>query len=102
MTKAEAFATKHSLCAATGDVARVKRQLAKFYAAVELIDPPRCGYVQLYDGEAVRSAFTATMHSTMAIDAAIAMAEMPEHWPTRYRASVAYHLCPLLDEVVNS
>jgi hypothetical protein len=42
------------------------------------------------------------MKSDMAIDASIAMAEMPDHWPTKYRASVAYHLAPFLDDVVNS
>jgi hypothetical protein len=102
MTNAEAFATKHSLCATPNDVARISRQLAKFFGAVETIDSPHRGYIQLYDGEAVRSAFQSAMQSDMAVDAAIAMAEMPEHWPTKYRASVAYHLAPLLDDVVNS
>lgn len=102
MTMAEAFAIKHNLCAVADDVARIKRHLAKFYAAVETIDRPRQGYIQLYDGASVRSAFSAAMKSTLAIDAAIAMAEMPEHWPTKYRASIAYHLAPLLDDVVNS
>lgn len=96
------FATRHHLCAVAEDVARIKRQLAKFFAAVELIDPPHSGYIQLYHGAAIRDAFTATMQTSMACDAAIAMAEMPPTWPTKYRASVAFHLAPLLDEVVNS
>ena len=102
MTKAEAFATKHNLCAVPEDVARIKRQLARFFDAVEEIEPLHDGYVQLYHGDAVRSAFRTAMQSDMAVDAAIAIAEMPERWPTKYRASVAYHLAPLLDEVVNS
>lgn len=97
-----AFAARHNLCAVADDVARIKRHLAKFFAAVELIDPPHSGYIQLYDGEGVRSAFRKTMQSNMAIDAAIAMAEMPASWPTKYRASVSYHLAPILYEVVNS
>lgn len=102
MSKAEAFAAKHRLSAVSDDVARIRRQLAKFYSAVEMIDPPRQGYIQLYDGASVRSAFTDAMESDMAADAVIALAEMPERWPPKYRASVAYHLAPLLDDVVNS
>lgn len=96
------FASRHNLCAVADDVARIKRQLTKFFSAVETIDPPHSGYVQLYDGAAIRSAFSATMQTSMAYDAAIAMVEMPSTWPTKYRASVAYHLAPFLDDVVNS
>jgi hypothetical protein len=102
MSAWQAFAARHGLCAVAVDVARIKRHLAKFYAAVETIDPPCDGYIQLYHGEAVRSAFQTAMKSNMAIDAAIAMAEMPVSWPTKYRASVSYHLAPILYEVVNS
>jgi hypothetical protein len=96
MSRAEEFATRHDVCATSTDVARIRRQLSRFYEAVEAIDRPFDSYIQLHRGEAVRTAFVRCM------DASIAMAEMPDHWPTKYRASVAYHLAPFLDDVVNS
>ena len=102
MTKSEAFAAKHDIAATAEDVARIRRSLGKFYDAVEAIDAPRQGWIQIHDGPAVRAAFEKRNPSTPAHGAAMAMAEMPEHWPTTYRASVAYHLSSLLEEVVNS
>jgi hypothetical protein len=102
MNSAEEFAARHGLEATQQDVARIRRQLARFFADVEAMEQPGDWYIQLYRGEAVRAAFTRALKSSLAIDAAIAMAEMPGHWPTTYRASVAYHLAPLLDDVVNS
>ncbi len=99
---AEAFAKKHDMAATTEDVARIKRHLSKFYEAVELIDRVRDGWIQLHDGEAVRKAFAKQFSHPTGFDAALAIAEMPVHWPTKYRASVAYHLAPLLDDVINS
>jgi len=102
MNKAEAFAAKHDIAATAEDVARIRRAIGKFYDAVEAVDAPRQGWIQLYDGPAIRAAFEKHNPSTPAHGAAMAMAEMPEHWPTTYRASVCYHLAPLLDDAVNS
>jgi len=102
MTKAELFASKHDIAATPQDVARIKAALQRFYAEVEAIDPVRRGWIQLHDGPAIRSEFEKYNPSTPAHGAAMAMAEMPEHWPTTYRASVCYHLAPLLHDVVNS
>lgn len=102
MSRAEAFATKHDIAATAEDVARIKAALQRFYGAVETIDAPRRGWIQLHDGPAIRTAFEKHNPSTPAHGAAMAISEMPEHWPSTYRASVCYHLSPLLDDVVNS
>lgn len=103
MTKAsEAFAARHDIAATAEDVACIKAALQRFYSAVEAIDAPRRGWIQLHDGPAIRTAFEKHNPSTPAHGAAMAMAEMPDHWPTTYRASVCYHLSPMLDDVVNS
>ncbi|UGX87105.1 hypothetical protein [Phyllobacterium meliloti] len=105
---AEAFEKKHNIAATRDDVTKIKNRLRKFYKAVETIDRPHDGYIQLYHGDAVRkaaeSAFGASIGQTwtLAMDAAIAIREMPEEWSTKYRASVAYHLAPILSDVVNS
>jgi hypothetical protein len=99
---ADAFSKKHDMAATTEDVARIKRHLSKFYEAVELIDHVRDGWIQLHDGEAIRKAFAKQFNHPTGFDAALAMAEMPSAWSTKYRASVAYHLAPLLSDVVNS
>jgi hypothetical protein len=99
---AEVFAKKHDMAATTEDVARIKRHLSKFYEAVELIDRVRDGWIQLHDGDAIRKALAKQFNPPTGFDAALAMSEMPTHWPTTYRASVAFHLCPLLDDVINS
>lgn len=104
MTKAsEAFATKHDIAATAEDVARIRRALDRFYTAVETAEPVADTYIQLHVGEVVRAAFI--KHNPLSGHAhgtAMTMAEMPEAWPPKYRASVAYHLAPLLDDVVNS
>lgn len=102
MNKADEFATKHDIAATQQDVTRIKAALQRFYGAVEAIDPVRRGWIHLHDGPAIRTAFEKHNPSTPAHGAAMAMAEMPEHWPSTYRASVCYHLAPLLDEVINS
>ncbi|NRP70596.1 hypothetical protein ILFOPFJJ_01477 [Ensifer psoraleae] len=99
---ASAFAEKHNLCAVPADVARIKRQLRDFYSAVEKIDRPGHHYIQLHNGDAVRAALARQGDLWGGFGAGIALAEMPANWPTKYRASVSYHLAPLLEEVVNS
>ncbi|MDW9761626.1 hypothetical protein GOB02_18890 [Sinorhizobium meliloti] len=104
MTKAsEAFGIRHDIAATAEDVARIRRALDRFYTAIETVEPVADTYIQLHAGEAVRGAFI--KHNPLSGQAhgiAMAMAEMPETWPPKYRASVAYHLAPLLDDVVNS
>lgn len=102
MSRAEAFAAKHNIAATSEDVARIRLALGRFYQAVEAIDVPCDGWIQLHHGPAVRTALEEHNPSTPAHGAAMAMAEMPERWPTTYRASVAYHLAPLMDEVIDS
>ncbi|MDX0592405.1 hypothetical protein GOD07_25790 [Sinorhizobium medicae] len=103
MSKAEAFATKHDIGATAGDVARIKAALQRFYGAVETVEPIADTYVQIHAGEAIRAAFIKhNPLSGQAHGAAMAMAEMPENWPTKYRASMAYHLAPLLADAINS
>ncbi|EPE98597.1 hypothetical protein [Rhizobium grahamii] len=100
---AEAFAAKHDIAATGSDVARIRNSLQRFYEAVAAAQPVADTYVQQYHGDSIRAAFL--RHNPLAGQghgAAVAMAEMPSAWPTKYRASVAYHLSPLLEEVVNS
>ncbi|NEJ73803.1 hypothetical protein GR197_25220 [Rhizobium phaseoli] len=100
---AEAFAAKHDIAATADDVARIRRGLARLYAAVEAIELVSDAYIQLHAGEAIRSAFLKhNPVSGQGHGVAIALAEMPSEWPPKYRASVAYHLSPLLEEVINS
>lgn len=104
MTKAsETFATRHDIAATAEDVARIRRALDRFYESIVAENPVSDTYAQLHAGEAIRAAFI--KHNPLSGQAhgvSIVLAEMPEHWPTKYRASVAYHLSPLLDDVVNS
>ncbi|RVN85121.1 hypothetical protein [Sinorhizobium meliloti] len=104
MAKAsEAFAIRHDIAATAEDVARIRRALDRFYTAVETAEPVADSYIQLHAGEAIRSAFV--KHNPLSGQAhgtAMAMEEMPEAWPPKYRASVAFHLSPLLDEVIDS
>ncbi|AWM24958.1 hypothetical protein [Sinorhizobium fredii] len=103
MSKAEAFAAKHDIAATSEDVARIRRVLGRLYDAVEAIEPVADTYIQIHAGDAIRSAFIKhNPLSGQAHGAALALAEMPASWPTKYRASVAYHLSPLLEEVTNS
>lgn len=95
------FASKHDMAAVPEDIARIKRQLAAFYRDVEAIDPPSDHYIQLYHGEAIRAALAKRDALWGAFGAALAMGEMPEDWTTKYRASVAHALCPLLNDAVN-
>ncbi|MNV89871.1 hypothetical protein D3C71_1842020 [compost metagenome] len=81
---------------------RVKAQLSSFFSAVENIERPGNYYIQLNHGDAIRAELAKRSDLWGGFGAAMAMAEMPEHWPTKYRASVAYHLAPLLEDVVNS
>ncbi|MDW9543316.1 hypothetical protein GOA55_13935 [Sinorhizobium meliloti] len=104
MSKAsEAFATKHDIAATAEDVARIRRALSRFYTAVETAEPVADTYIQLHTGDSIRAAFI--KHNPLSGQAhgvSMAITEMPEAWPPKYRASVAYHLAPLLDDVVNS
>ncbi|WEX75062.1 hypothetical protein PYH37_000395 [Sinorhizobium numidicum] len=100
MTKAEAFAAKHDIAATSEDVTRIRRALSRFYDAVEAIDPVRRGWIQLHDRPAIMTAFERHQHA--GTRRCNGMAEMPQHWPTTYRASVCYYLAPLLADVVNS
>ena len=97
-----AFATKHNITATPGDVRRIKAQLASLYSAIETIARPSDGYAQLFHGDAIRAEIASRSDLWGGFGAAMAMAEMPDVWSTKYRASVAYHLAPLLGDVVNS
>ncbi|YCI04019.1 hypothetical protein M1D34_07275 [Ensifer sp. D2-11] len=99
---AAAFIEKHNLTAASEDVRRVKAQLSSFFTAVENIERPGNYYIQLYHGDSIRAELAKRSDLWGGFGASMAMAEMPVTWPTKYRASVAYHLAPLLDDVVNS
>lgn len=104
MTKAsEAFAARHDIAATAEDVTRISRALGRFYTAIETAEPVADTYIQIHTGDAIRSAFIKhNPLSGQAHGASMVLAEMPETWPPKYRASVAYHLSPLLEEVVNS
>jgi hypothetical protein len=99
---AAAFTTKHNLTATSDDVRRIKAQLTSLYSAIETIQRPTDGYVQLYNGDAIRAEIASRSDLWGGFGAAMAMSEMPDQWSTKYRASVAYHLAPLLSDVVNS
>lgn len=103
MTKADEFAAKHDIAATAEDVARIRRALTKLYGAIEATNPIANTYIQLDAGEGIRKAFLKhnPLHS-QGHGVAMVLAEMPSEWPPRYRASVSYHLAPLLDDVVNS
>ncbi|EJC75546.1 hypothetical protein Rleg10DRAFT_5820 [Rhizobium leguminosarum bv. trifolii WSM2012] len=101
--KASEFAAKHDIAATAADVSRIRSALDRFYAAVAAANPIADFYVQLHAGEAIRAAFL--KHNPLSGQGhgvAVALAEMPAAWPTKYRASVAYHMAPLLAEVINS
>lgn len=102
MTASQDFAKKYNMAATDEDVARVKRELAAFYADVERIDPLLTHHVQLDDGQAIRAAIDKRSSLWGAQGAVMAINEMPEHWGPRYKASVGYHLGPLMHEVINS
>ncbi|MBY3255564.1 hypothetical protein HFO09_07640 [Rhizobium laguerreae] len=100
---AAAFASKHDIGATSQDVTRIRRGLARFYASVEALEPVSDAYIQLHAGEAILRAFL--KHNPLSGQGhgvAIALSEIPQAWPPKYRASVAYHLGPLLEEVINS
>jgi hypothetical protein len=99
---AAAFSTKHNLTATSEDVRRIRAQLTSLYSSIETIARPSDSYVQLYHGDAIRAEIASRSDLWGGFGAAMAMSEMPAHWPTKYRASVAYHLAPLLSDVVNS
>ncbi|MDE3825172.1 hypothetical protein I7F13_23695 [Sinorhizobium meliloti] len=102
MTPTETFAEEHNLCAIPADVARIKRQLRNFYSAVEKIDRPGHHYIQLHNGDSVRAALARQADLWGGMGVSMVLAEMPETWSPKYRASVCYHIAPLLDDVVNS
>ena len=97
-----AFATKHNITATSDDVRRIKAQLASLYSSIETNARPSDGNVQLYHGDAIRAEIASRSDLWGGFGAAMAMAEMPEAWSTKYRASIAFHLAPLLGDVVNS
>lgn len=103
MTKADEFAAKHDIAATPEDVARIRRALTKLYGAIEAANPVYDTFIQLHAGEAIRAAFLKCnpLHG-QGHGVSMTLAEMPAHWPPKYRASVAYHLAPLLSDVVNS
>lgn len=97
------FADKHNIAATEEDVARLKRGLSGFYAAVESINHPSAGgYIQLHHGQKIRNALNREMGDQLASTVAMVLDEMPSHWPPKFKASVAYHLSPLLADVINS
>ncbi|MBX5243275.1 hypothetical protein [Rhizobium sp. NLR3b] len=101
--KALEFATKHDIAATAADVSRIRSALDRFYAAVAAATPVADSYIQLHAGQAIRGFFL--QHNPLSGQGhgvALALAEMPAAWPPKYCASVAYHLAPLLDEVINS
>lgn len=99
---ASAFATKHDITATSDDFRRINAQLKSLYAAIETIARPSDSYAQLDKGDAIRAEIAKRSDLWGGFGAALAMAEMPEAWPTKYRASIAFHLAPLLDDVINS
>ncbi|PDS68916.1 hypothetical protein [Rhizobium phaseoli] len=101
--KAPEFATKHDIAATAADVSRIRTALGRFYGAVAAATPVADSYIQIPHGEAIRASFL--QHNPLSGQGhgvALALAEMPAEWPPKYRASVAYHLAPLMDGVVNS
>lgn len=102
MTTAQDFAKKYDMAATDQDVARIKGQIGAFYSDVERIAPMLNHYIQLHEGKAIRAAIGKRDSLYGAQGAVMAINEMPEIWGPQYRASVGYHLAPLLDEVVNS
>ena len=103
MTAAEAFANKHDIAATSADVARIRNSLLRFYEAVASTEPVADSYIQIHAGEAIRAAFL--KHNPLSGQGhgvALALAEMPPAWPPKYRASVGYHLAPLMEGVINS
>lgn len=99
---ASAFPTKHNIAATPEDVRRIQTQLSSLFTAIETIERPTDAYVQLDRGNAIRAELASRSDLWGGFGAAMAMAELPAEWPTKYRASIAYHLSPLLDEVINS
>ncbi|MBY5585293.1 hypothetical protein [Rhizobium leguminosarum] len=100
---AAAFASKHDIAATAADVSRIRSALDRFYAAVAAATPVADSYIQIHAGEAIRASFL--QHNPLSGEGhgvALTLAEMPAAWPPKYCASVAYHLAPLLDEVLNS
>lgn len=96
------FIKKHDLTATSDDVRRIKAQLTSLYSSIETIAGRSDGYIQLCHGDAIRAEIASRSDLWGGFGAAMAMAEMPEAWSTKYRASIAYHLAPLLGDVVNS
>lgn len=97
-----AFIEKHNITATPDDVRRIKAQLNSLYSSIETIARPADTYIQLFHGDSIRAEIASRSDLWGGFGAAMAMAEMPASWSTKYRASVAYHLSPLLSDVVNS
>lgn len=103
---ADLMIERYNIAATDEDCIRIRRSIEDFFNAVQELSPragspKHDGYIQLYHGEAIRSAFKSHVNER-AIYAAVVLDVLPDDWGYRYRASVAYHLAPIFDEVINS